>query len=87
MLVLDVRVQPRASRNEFAGLHAGRLKIRLTAPPADGKANKQLIRYLASTCGVAKSQVELLSGQTSRNKRVLIHRPKRLPEGVKSAHA
>jgi uncharacterized protein (TIGR00251 family) len=81
-LVLDIRVQPRASRDEVAGPSGDRLKIRLQAVPVDGKANQQLLKFLAGVCGVAKSAVKLLSGATSRNKRIRINHPRRLPDGV-----
>ncbi len=81
-LILNLRVQPGASRNEICGPVGDLLKIRLTSPPVDGKANKQLLAFLAKQCGVAKTRVELLSGGGSRNKRVGIHRPVRLPAGV-----
>ncbi|MGH8355058.1 MAG: DUF167 family protein [Pseudomonas sp.] len=78
-LILDCHLQPKASRDEFAGLHGERLKIRLTAPPVEGKANAQLLAFLAAAFGVAKSQVKLESGELNRQKRVRIHQPKHLP--------
>ena len=80
VLILEVRVQPRARRDEVAGIHADRLKIRVTAPPIDGAANAQLTRFLAREFGVARSRVEILSGQTGREKRIAIHEPARQPE-------
>jgi len=71
-LILTVRAVPRASRNEIAGEANDALRIRLQAPPVDGKANKALLRFLADTLGVAPSRLTLLSGETGRNKRVLI---------------
>jgi len=65
-LILDCRLQPKASKDEFAGLHGERLKIRLTAPPVDGKANAHLLAFLAKAFGVAKSQVSLESGELNR---------------------
>ena len=82
-LILDVRVQPGASRNEISGAAGGRLKIRLTAPPVDGKANRYLLNYLANLCGVSKHQVKLIAGFNSRNKRLAIEQPKTLPAAVK----
>ncbi len=79
-LILDCHLQPKASADEFAGLHGDRLKIRLRAPPVDGKANALLLTFLGGAFGVAKSQVELLSGELNRQKRVRIRHPKRLPE-------
>jgi uncharacterized protein (TIGR00251 family) len=60
--------QPNASKSEFAGLHGDRLKVRLQAKPVEGEANAALIQFLAHTSGVAKSNVELLRGATSRQK-------------------
>ncbi|MGE5467891.1 MAG: DUF167 domain-containing protein [Ignavibacteria bacterium] len=71
-VVLSLHIQPGAKRTETAGLHGEALKIRLAAPPVDGKANDALIAFLAKTLGVPKSSVELLSGQTSRAKRVRV---------------
>jgi uncharacterized protein (TIGR00251 family) len=82
VLVLNIRVQPRASRNEIAGPVGDQLKIRLTTPPVDNKANKHLLEFLAKACGVSKNQVELLSGASACNKRVSIASPKKLPAGI-----
>ena len=65
---LTLHIQPGAKKTEFAGLHGDALKIRLAAPPVDGKANEALIRFIADTLGLAKSAVSLKSGQTSRRK-------------------
>lgn len=78
-LFLRVRVQPKASRDEICGLQGESLKVRVTAPPVDGKANAHLINFLAGQFGVAKSAVELLSGESGRDKRLRIHAPTRLP--------
>ena len=83
-LILSIRLQPRASRDEIVGVHGDQLKIRITAPPVDGKANQHLLRYLAKYCQVPRASVELISGQTGRTKRVRIHQPKRLPDPVNS---
>lgn len=69
-LILTLHIQPGARKTEIAGLHGGALKIRLAAPPVDGKANAALLGFLAKTCGVSKAAVELVSGDTSRAKRV-----------------
>jgi uncharacterized protein len=79
-LILDCHLQPKASCDEFAGLHGERLKIRLRAPPVDGKANALLQAFLGTAFGVAKSQVELVSGELNRQKRVRIRQPKQLPD-------
>ncbi|MFZ1692180.1 MAG: DUF167 domain-containing protein [Flavobacteriales bacterium] len=80
-ITLRVHVQPGAKRTEVAGTHGDALKIRLAAPPVDGQANEALLSYLADQFGVPKRQVELVSGHTSRSKRVVVHGPKRRPDG------
>lgn len=81
-LILDCHLQPGAKTLGFAGQHGERLKIRISAPPVDGKANLLLLAFLADEFAVSKQQVSLLSGQQSRQKRVLIQAPERLPEGL-----
>jgi uncharacterized protein (TIGR00251 family) len=61
-------IQPRSSRNQLYGIHDNALKIALTAPPVDGKANAELIKFLAKKMGVPKSSVEIVAGETSRKK-------------------
>lgn len=70
--VIAVKIQPRASKNEICRTNDGLLKIRLTAPPVDGEANEALVRFLAEILSVAKSQVEIVSGHASREKRIRI---------------
>lgn len=81
-LILDCHLQPKASCDEFAGLHGERIKIRLTAPPVDGKANAQLLAFLATAFAVGKNQVSLESGQQSRQKRVRIRQPQHFPSAL-----
>ncbi len=81
-LILDVRIQPKASSDAFAGEYDGRLKIRITAPPVDGKANKHLTTFLAKQFATSKACVEILSGNTGRNKRIRISQPGKLPAGI-----
>lgn len=81
-LILHCHLQPKASRDEFAGLQGERLKIRLTAPPVDGKANARLQAFLADAFGVAKRQVSIEAGELSRIKRVRIRQPARLPAAL-----
>jgi uncharacterized protein len=81
-LILRVQVQPRASCDEFAGIHAGALKVRLTSPPVDGKANAALIAFLAESFGVAKRQVTLLKGESGRTKQLRVQAPVRFPPGL-----
>jgi len=68
MLTLTLHIQPGARKTEVAGEHGDALKIRLAAPPVDGKANTALLEFVAERLGVAKSAVTLKSGQTSRRK-------------------
>ncbi|MCU0588933.1 MAG: DUF167 domain-containing protein [Syntrophobacteraceae bacterium] len=70
--VVEVHVQPRASRNELAGLHEGRLKLRLTAPPVEGEANRECVRFMARLLGVPPSSVVILHGRKSRGKTLLV---------------
>jgi len=72
-VILKVRVQPRASRDEIADEMDGALKVRLQAPAIDGRANEALIAYLAALLKRPKSAVTILSGERGRLKRVAIH--------------
>lgn len=78
-VTFPVRVLPRSSRNEISGEQDGALKVKLTAPPVEGAANKALIEFLSGKLDVAKSRIEILSGQTGRSKVVKI-------SGLRSAH-
>ncbi|MCP5334754.1 MAG: YggU family protein [Oceanospirillaceae bacterium] len=78
-LILQCHLQPRASRDEFAGVHGDSLKIRITAPPADGKANAHLINFISIRFGVAKRNVKIINGELSREKTLAITGPKNLP--------
>ncbi|MCQ2559735.1 MAG: DUF167 family protein [Clostridia bacterium] len=71
-VLLKVKVQPKASRNQIVGSMEDALKIRLTAPPVDGKANLACLKFLAETFRVSRQQVELVSGQTGRQKLIRI---------------
>jgi uncharacterized protein (TIGR00251 family) len=81
-LVLELRIQPRASRDRIEGVQGDRLRIRLTAPPVDGQANDRLRRFLARTFAVGRTRVVIESGGAARDKRVRIHAPGRLPPGL-----
>ncbi len=70
--VLPVRAQPGARRVGVQGEQAGALKIAVSAPPEDGRANQALVEVLRKALGVRRSQIELIGGQTSRDKRFLI---------------
>jgi uncharacterized protein (TIGR00251 family) len=69
-LTVSVRVQPRASRAQVEGVKAGSLRVRLTAPPAEGAANAQLLEVLSKEFGLRKSAIRIVKGQSSRDKLV-----------------
>lgn len=66
--LIRIHVQPRASRNELAGIHEGSVKVRLTAPPVEGEANKECIKFFAKLLDLPKSAVHIVQGQKSRRK-------------------
>ncbi len=70
--VLAVRAQPGARRNAIVGAQAGCLKVAVTAPADQGRANQALVEVLAEALGLKRSQVALLSGQTQRQKKFLL---------------
>lgn len=70
--MLELHVQPGASRTEFAGRHGERIKVRLAARAVDGKANEALVEFLAAYYGVPRRSVRIESGLRSRRKRVVI---------------
>jgi uncharacterized protein (TIGR00251 family) len=78
-LILRLRVQPRAGRNAFAEPFGDALKVKLKAPPVDGRANAELLRFIADQFDVPRDAVHLLSGQQSRTKLLRVQRPERLP--------
>ena len=69
---LKIHAVPRASKNEIQGLHDNALKVRLTTPPIDGKANQALIKFLSKTLHISKAQIQLVRGETSRHKTLCI---------------
>ena len=83
-LQLKLYIQPKASRDSWLGLHGDELKIAITAPPVDGKANAHLQKFLAKSFGVAKSQVLIEKGEMGRHKTIVILAPRQLPEVVAS---
>lgn len=70
--VLTVHVQPKASRTECVGIHGDALKIRVAAPPIDGAANEELIRFIASRCAIPRASVLIQSGAEGRHKRLCL---------------
>ncbi len=79
-LILALHVQPGAARTEIAGIHGDALKVRLAAPPVDGKANAALLRFLAAAFGVPARSVTLVRGQASRQKVVRVDAPAQRPD-------
>jgi len=71
-VVFNVRVIPRASRSELIGELDGALKVRVASPPVDGAANEELVRFLAKKFGVSRSDISIISGERSKNKRIKI---------------
>lgn len=82
-LRLKLYIQPKASRDSWCGLYGDELKLAITAPPVDGKANAYLQQFLAKSFAVAKSQVVIEKGQLGRHKTVLIVSPRQLPPAIK----
>ncbi|MFQ3549817.1 MAG: DUF167 domain-containing protein [Armatimonadota bacterium] len=70
--ILRLHVTPRSSRNEIIGFKEDVLYIKITAPPVDGSANSAIIKFLAESLKIKKNQIELISGEKSREKRVRI---------------
>jgi len=86
-LVLDIFFQPRASQNEWAGRHNGRIRLRITAAPVDNQANLECVKFISKSLKTAKTNVKVIRGQTSRFKTVEIHKPdpkpwKKILEGL-----
>lgn len=71
-VMLTVKVQPRASRNELAGVQGDCLRIRVTSPPVEGMANEKLCEFLAGLMGIGKQRVQVVAGRSARIKRVKI---------------
>lgn len=71
-VIFKIFVLPRSSRNMIAGYYGDAIKIKLTAPPVDGSANKLCLKYLSKCLNIPKSSLEIVSGHSSRNKTILI---------------
>ncbi len=67
-LTIKIKVEPRSSKSGIVGPYGDAFKVKLTSPPVEGKANKELIEVLAKAFGIAKKDVEIISGQSSKNK-------------------
>lgn len=71
-MVVDILVQPRASKSRFGPVHGDRIKVFVTSPPIDGEANKAVVALLSKLLGVAKRDVHITQGQQSRRKTVRV---------------
>ncbi|UXI01702.1 DUF167 family protein YggU [Photobacterium sp. TY1-4] len=83
-LILRLYIQPKASRDQLVGLHGDELKVAITAPPVDGKANAHLTKYLAKQFKVAKGQVAIEKGELGRHKQVRIESPREIPTVIET---
>lgn len=81
-LLLNLYIQPKASRDQIVGAHGDELKIAITAPPVDGKANAHLTKFLAKQFKVAKGQVSILKGELGRHKQIHIEAPRQVPDVI-----
>ena len=82
-LILRLYIQPKASRDNIVGLHGDELKIAITAPPVDGKANAHLTKFLSKQFKVAKGKISIQKGELGRHKQVRITAPVVIPSVVK----
>ena len=71
-VIIPLKVIPKAKRNSIIGIHQGRLKVSVTQAPEKGKANQAVIQFLAKELGIKKSQLALVSGETSQTKQILV---------------
>ncbi|EEX95263.1 hypothetical protein VIOR3934_09565 [Vibrio orientalis CIP 102891 = ATCC 33934] len=83
-LLLRLYIQPKASRDKIVGQHGEELKIAITAPPVDGKANAHLSKYLAKQFKVAKGLITIEKGELGRHKQVRIQSPVQIPQEIKA---
>ncbi len=83
-LILRLYIQPKASRDTIVGIHGDELKIAITAPPVDGKANAHLTKFLAKQCKVAKGLIEIEKGELGRHKQIRITAPAAIPEAIQA---
>ncbi|RJX65238.1 YggU family protein [Vibrio sinensis] len=83
-LILRLYIQPKASRDKIVGLHGDELKIAITAPPVDGKANAHLSKYLAKQFKVAKGLITIEKGEQGRHKQVRVQSPIQIPQEIEA---
>ncbi len=82
-LTLNIKVDPRSSRSGIVGHYGDALKVKLTSPPVEGRANKELIEVLAKEFGINKKDVEIISGKNSRNKIVRLKGAQGIQKNIK----
>ncbi|WP_076407883.1 DUF167 family protein YggU [Shewanella sp. UCD-KL12] len=82
-LLLRLYIQPKASRDQIVGIHGNELKVAITAPPVDGKANAHLVKYLSKAFKVPKGDIKILKGELGRHKQIQVLSPRVIPEPVK----
>lgn len=78
-LILNCRVQPRGGQDAFGDVHGDQLKLRISAPPVDGKANQHLIKFLAGEFAVPQQNISIIKGESNKQKQISICNPGRLP--------
>jgi uncharacterized protein (TIGR00251 family) len=81
-LLLNVYIQPNAPKDDYAGIFNNCVKLKIKAPPVDGKANRELLRFLGEIFAVPQSSIRLVQGETSRYKKIEIFEPAVLPEWI-----
>jgi len=84
-LIFRVKAQAKASKDEFSEVLGNRLKIRIAVPPIDGRANQHLSKFLARQFKLSQSQIELIAGDSARQKCFRIHPPKHIPNIIPGA--
>ena len=82
-LTIKIKVEPRSSKSGIVGPYGDALKVKLNSPPVEGRANKELIDVLAAELGIAKKDIEIISGQSSKKKTVRLHGIATVPEKLK----
>ncbi|QIA62392.1 YggU family protein [Vibrio astriarenae] len=83
-LLLRLYIQPKASRDALVGLHGDELKVAITAPPVDGKANAHLTKYLSKQFKVSKGSIHIEKGELGRHKQLRVSSPNQIPEEIEA---
>jgi uncharacterized protein len=81
-LLLNVYIQPNAPKDDYVGIYNNCVKLKIKAPPVDGKANRELLRFLGEIFAVPQSSIHLVQGEASRYKKIEISKPAVLPEWI-----